>query len=483
MNNSSRSSAASSRPSIKVLAAAELERRRRLRLASLLDFVPLARPGWKRPTHLSRVAAQIEQSASEPVRACCSVPRQFGKTELVLHGFAWLAQRDQSRTHAYITYGAQRAYEISPKIVAALRAVGIQAGGTQDRISLPGGGCIYCTGIDGQLTGKGISGLAVVDDPHKNREEANSATTRGKVHEGYRAVVASGLHPSGSLLVVHTRWHDDDLIARLSLETDADGAPVYDITNLPAISDAGESLWPEERPLAFLQELRARVGEYEWASLFMGRPRPVGASVFRDVRYYSALPARYRVGIGVDLAYTAKTSSDFCVAVVMAADDEGNYYVLDVRRAQADVPTFAGQLRALKAGNPGARMLWYTSTTERGLADLLREETGLPIVGEIATADKFTRAQRVAAAWNDVPETAGRPGRAGCVYLPEGAPWLGPFVSEVCGFTGQGDRHDDQVDALAAAYDLLDRSNVVRLPKATPTKFEAGRGSVGKFQW
>jgi predicted phage terminase large subunit-like protein len=63
---------------------------------------------------------------------------------------------------------------------------------------------------------------------------------------------------------------------------------------------------------------------------------------------------------------------------------------------------------------------------------------------EKAEGDKFIRAQPVAAAWN-----------AGKVLVPRSAPWLEAFIAEVCGFTGIDDDHDDQVDALAAAFDVL----------------------------
>lgn len=425
------------------------------------------------------MATLIETAATEPVRALVSLPRQHGKTELFVHGFVWHALRDPTRTHAYITYSQERANEVSGKIVRALRAARVRANGTQKHIQIEGGGAIYCAGIDGALTGRGISGLAAVDDPHKNREEANSATIRDKVHAGYRAVVASGLHETGSVMVVHTRWHTDDLIARLT------GEGGYDVINLPAIDTEGRPLWPELRSLALLESIRATIGEYEWGSLFMGAPRPIGSSVFRDVQYYDALPDKYRVGIGFDLAVTAKTSSDYAAAVVLA-ESEGTYYVLDVRRVHADVPTFAGQLRALAASYPGARMLWYASAQEIGTAALLRELGLRTVFAELAKHEKLVRAQPVAAAWNGTPATHGMKGRAPRVFLPRAAPWLSAFVSEVCGFTGAGDRHDDQVDALAAAFDVLERSNVVDLPKAFGTAFEtfsprAQRGT--RFQW
>lgn len=145
----------------------------------------------------------------------------------------------------------------------------------------------------------------------------------------------------------------------------------------------------------------------------------------------------FRLALGADLAYSEKKYADYSVALVMA-EHQGLYYVLDVQRHQIKAPKFDALVKGLKQTYGVHKTRWYTNTTEEGLADVI----GVKPV--LAKDDKFIRAQPVAAAWN-----------AGRVLVPEHAPWLDKFVSEVCGFTGIEDEHDDQVDALASAYDAL----------------------------
>ena len=206
------------------------------------------------------------------------------------------------------------------------------------------------------------------------------------------------VHPSASILVVHTRWHPDDLIGWLQ---ERDAGARWEVIELRAIADGtdpndpraeGEALWPEFMPADFLAERRVDVGEYDWSSLYDQRPRPKGGSVFGDV-HLSPPPKAYRVAIGIDLAYTEKTASDYSVAVVMA-ESGGQYHVLDVHRVQVPAPGFAARLRGLAAQYPGARMFAYVGGTERGVVDLLNEPTtdGSPqlrIETRPAVADKL----------------------------------------------------------------------------------------------
>jgi predicted phage terminase large subunit-like protein len=146
----------------------------------------------------------------------------------------------------------------------------------------------------------------------------------------------------------------------------------------------------------------------------------------------------------VDLAYTAKTSSDYSVVVTLAADDSF-YYILDVVRQQVRAPQFGVTLGGARGRFPFAPMSWYCIATEQGVADLLNAlNPKIRVQAVPTTHDKFVRAQPVAAAWNE-----------GKVLVPRDAPWLDPFVTELAAFTGVNDAHDDQVDALAAAFDLL----------------------------
>lgn len=410
----------------------------------LLEFIPCVTPRWEKPTHLARIVDLFARAEHEEVRALVSVPPQHGKTETILHGCAWLLSRHPDWPIGYTSYSAQFAHSKSRLARDYALRAGVKlredSGSVREWRTKDGGGML-ADGIGGTLTGHGLKVL-VVDDPHKNREEAESSVMREKVQDFAKSTAFTRVHPGGSIIVVHTRWHEDDLIGRLSQERREDGRPAWEVINLPALDERGEPLWPQQRPKSFLENQRRSLGAYEWWALYMGQPRPRGGAVFQDVRYYDELPAKYRVGIGLDLAYSSKTHADWSVAVAIAEAD-GEYFVLDVRRKQAAPPAFAAELRSLAGAYPGARMLWYTSTTEKGLADLLREQSGFPVTGTLAKADKFVRAQPVAAAWN-----------TGKVHLPRQAPWLPAFLSEVCSFTGAGDRHDDQVDALAAAFDV-----------------------------
>ena len=443
---------------LEMLAEVEAESRERERARQpLQDFIPAITPRWSSPRHLSRLTDLFERIAQgERVRALVSVPPQHGKTETLLHALAWLLRRKPHLRNAYASYAAQLAFTKSRLARDYTLAAGVRlrddANKVNEWVTTAGGG-LLATGVGGPLTGNPVDGVLLVDDPHKNRAEAESAVIREEIKGWWTSTAMTRVHPQASVLVVHTRWHPDDLIGWLR---EGDSGKSWEVVELRAIADGtdpgdprqpGEALWPEYMPADFLEERKRDVGPYDWASLYDQRPRPKGGSVFGDVHLASP-PQGYRIAIGIDLAYTEKTSSDYSVAVVMAEVGR-RFYILDLHRMQAPAPVFAERLRALQAQYPTARMVAYVGGTERGVVDLMNlpaeGKARLDIEAKPATADKFIRAQPVAAAWND-----------GRVFLPPSTPaWASAFVSEVRIFTGQKDRHDDQVDALAAAYDAL----------------------------
>ena len=264
---------------------------------------------------------------------------------------------------------------------------------------------------------------------------AESRLMRDRHWDWFNDVAFTRLEPGASAIVVMARWHPDDLAGRLI-------AQGWQELRLPALSDADEPLWPARWPAEKLHEIRAQVGEYTWSSLYQGRPRSRGGAVFSGVSLYDTAPDGLKVAIGVDLAYSARTQADYSVAVVLGRRGD-EHFVMDVCRAQTRAPDFAETLKALVKAHPGAPVLWYAAGTEKGTADFLTS-LGVRLTVEPPKGDKFVRAQPVAAAWN-----------AGRVQVPRGAKWADAFVSELADFTGVNDAHDDQVDALAAAYDLL----------------------------
>lgn len=396
------------------------------------------------PAHLERITELFERiERGEEVRALVSVPPQHGKTETLLHGIARSLARHPEWPFVYVSFTATAAGDKSRIARDYARAAGVELREDADAVGTwltPLGGGLRARGIGGPLSGSPAKVL-VVDDPHKDRADAESALMRQRVYDWFTSTAMSRLHPGSSAIVVHTRWHPDDLIGKLSKEKKPDGhggeVPVWEVINLPAILPNGQPLW-YRRPLSFLEQ-HQRANEYDWHSLWMGDPRGRGDSVFRGVRYYDRLPERYAVGKGIDLAYTSKKVACFSCGVVLLEHD-GLCYVVDVRRKQCEVRAFADELEGVVW--PGS-WHWFSSTTEKGVADLLTDR-GVPVEAVLASTDKFSRAQWVAAAWNE-----------GRILVPREAPWLRAFVDEIGSFTGVADKSDDQVDALASAFEAV----------------------------
>jgi predicted phage terminase large subunit-like protein len=419
-----------------------------------LDFFDSlhARVGWERPEHLLDLVSQVESAETRPIRALVSVPPRHGKTVSLLSTIAWWLQRHPEQTIAYVSYSADIARSKSRLARDYARQVGIKIRNDSDSLGewrTHEGGGVLAVGVGGALTGWGAH-LLLCDDVHKNRAEAESSKIRDTIAEWFTSTAMTRIEPGGSVIVCNTRWHPDDLIGRL----ERDAAVRWDRVNLPAIDDSGEALWPSRWPVEALRVRQAEVGEYDWASLYQGQPRPRGGAVFRDVRFCDELPTSgYKVSIGLDLAYSSRTQADYSVAVVML-ECAGLYYVADVIRVQLETTAFRHALDRIRSKWPTARPRWYCTGPEKGVADLMGDIDARP-----CTADKFVRAQPSAAAWN-----------AGKILVLRGSKWLDPFVREVCSFTGVADAHDDQVDALAAAFDSF--ANVAPFRKATLTQRE-----------
>lgn len=405
---------------------------------TLQDFVSRVAPGM-RFDHLKQLVDLFDRAMTEPVRACISVPPQHGKSTLAFYLIAKvLATRNIPIMYAtYSSDFAQKQMQ-EARIIANKAGVEFEDRGALTSWRTATGGTLWADGISGSLTGH-AGKLIIVDDPVKNWAEAQSMTIRESTYNGFKTNVMTRAHPDTSVFVIHTRWHPDDLIGRLS----KDG---WETINLPAISDDGSVLWPEERGLEFLEMQRKELSEHMFASLYQGKPRPSGREVFRDCVFYEKLPAEYSISIGIDLAYTSKKSSDYSVAVVMAksADNIGNYYVMDMVRVQTDAPDFMNRLRVLLATYRGARTRAYIGGGgEQGVTDLFA--TNKVFINTMpAHGDKFIRAQPLSAAWNQ-----------GRVLLPRDRSWLPALLDEMRNFTGVNDPHDDIVDALAGAYDEL----------------------------
>lgn len=413
---------------------------------ALLEWIPAVSPGTESPLHLKPVTDTFEhiRGGEAAVRLAFSVPPRHWKTTTILHAIALLLLERPGFRIAYLTFNDERASQVARELARIVR----RAGSGYERFTfaeaeLANGSVIRFAGLLAGITGEGFD-LVVVDDPYRKRADAESPTIRRRTSETFFADVFTrqGNTPT-SYIVLHTRWHTDDLIGEITKAEWAGGNP-FEWINLPAINDNGEALLPQHWPVERLLVYQSNV--YEWASQFQGRPIPRGAALFDAPTYcrMADLPlSSYQAAVGVDLAYTAKTQADYSVRVDLRRA-AGRIYICNVITRQVRAPDFAPVLIEARDRYPGAPIVWHAAGTEHGAADFL-VRMGVPLRIVAAKTDKFQRAQRLAAAWNE-----------GTILVPSDAPWAPAFVDELCAFTGAGDTHDDQVDATVSAFSALE---------------------------
>lgn len=437
-----------------------------------MEFIPRVTPRWEAPLHLAPYVDVLERAPGAGLRVVLSAPPQHTKTSTTTHGLVRIVKKHPALRNAYATYSADRAQRVGRDAAAiAERADVSLVTCNLDLWRTKEGGQTLWTSVGGPMTGEPVDGVLIIDDPLKDRKEAESPTIRQNHKDWYSSVAETRLHPGASVILMMTRWHNDDLAGYLVKEFG------FEHINLKAIADVrrppgdnrepGQALWPSKRPLEFLLE-RQKNNPWNFASMYQGEPRPRGGALFREPSYYTELPTRgFRNGYGLDLCYTERTHADFSVAVRLWAvppargvgSDQSplgwTFYVVDVQRKQVEAPAFTLTLRSLQAAQAG-QFHWYASGTEKGSAQFIRQK-GIPIVVmDPAGRDKYTRSQQTSELWN-----AGRILVPASIEAIENVPghhgieWVESFVDEMTNFTGVKDVHDDQVDALVSGVDAM----------------------------
>ena len=147
-------------------------------------------------------------------------------------------------------------------------------------------GGLVTAGVGGGLTGKGAH-LAIVDDPIKDAADAESPTMRRRLWDWWTSVLNTRIEPGGSIIVIQTRWHEQDLAGKILQGEDASDWTRID---LPALCDSdddplgrkvGQALWPIRYGKKALDKIRRAVGERVWWSLYMQKPRPLEGGVWK----------------------------------------------------------------------------------------------------------------------------------------------------------------------------------------------------------
>jgi predicted phage terminase large subunit-like protein len=323
--------------------------------------------------------------------------------------------------------------------------------------------------------GTGIAGfradLAVIDDPLRSREDADSEGNRDKQWEWYKGDLAPRLKPGARVIVIMTRWHEDDLAGRLLEEAKRTGR-TWRVISLPAVAEAddllgrkpGEYLWDDT--YGYGQALRDAEREQtprNWSALYQQRPAPETGDYFKEewLRPYIKAPDRSTLAIygGSDFAVTAD-GGDFTVHVVIGIDPDHRPWLLDLWRGQASsdiwVESWCDLVAHWKPIGWGFEQGQIKSGVGPFLEKRARERRTLCAVETFPTrGDKAVRAQSI----------RGRIAMLG-LHVPSGEKWYPDLRAELLSFPAG--KHDDQVDALGLVGQLLDRTHAGAAPPPPP---------------
>ena len=307
-------------------------------------------------------------------------------------------------------------------------------------------GSIITRGIMSGITGNS-GDLIIIDDPIKNRQEADSQTYRERLWEEWQNSIKTRTQAGTKIIIIQTRWHEDDLSGRVIREE-----PNVEVINIPVEADAddilgrpiGDALCPEigkgnEWLQAFKQSYLKDPnggGTRAWNALYLGRPTSAEGNIFKREwwQYYNKLPENIQfLGISVDATFKDNDTSDF-VAIEVWGKLNSDYYLIDLIKRRMDFPETLRAIRYMADKYPNKHsILIEDKANGSAIISMLRHEIG----GIIAITPKESKVARANAITGIV--------EAGNVYLPEYADFTGEFVEEFASFPNGV--HDDMVDA------------------------------------
>jgi predicted phage terminase large subunit-like protein len=479
----------------------ELAARRRW----LLEFIKGTYPGYEAGWFAAEVCAELDWFLRETVagrapRLMLFAPPRSGKSEIVSRRFPAFALGKYPNLRFIATsYGGGLAAAMNRDVQRVIdtpeyRAIfpGIGLSGKNIKTSAHGNyvrnseafeivnfnGGYKCAGVGGGITGLG-GDILQIDDPIKDAEQANSPVYREKVWEWYTSTFYTRKMPGAGILIILTRWHEDDLAGRLLRQMENGDGDQWKVVSFPAIAEKdeyssitgkllrreGEALHPERYPLEELEAIKVAVGGRVWASLYQQRPAAAEGSIFkRDWwRYYKTPegePADIIKALGItsvvqfwDTGFKTGQDNDPSVCITLGTA-ENRYMVLDRWKQKVEFPDLKRALPVQHAKWKPSVVLVEDKASGQSLIQEMKRETRIPIIPIPVDRDKVARANAVTPMLE-----------AGLVYLPEDAPWVSDFVDELATFPNAA--HDDQVDAFDGALEYSAR----------------GGGGMGFFEW
>lgn len=417
------------------------------------SWLPVVTPAYSwQWDYLKYVRRYLDQlTAGSIKKLMLFLPPRHGKSEMATVRYAaWRLERNPELRVIIGAYNQTLANKFSRKtrkIVAGRVDLSRERTAVEDWETERGGG-VRAVGVGAGITGHG-GDLIIIDDPVKNRKEAASATYRQWVWDWYTDDLYTRREPGASMVLIMTRWHEDDLAGRILRSEDAHE---WTVVKLPALAmkddplgrEPGAALCPERFDERALRKIQTVLGR-SFHALYQQEPQEQEGDFFK--RSWFQFAARPPEDVEMRVRYwdmAASIDGDYTVGVLMSRKD-GRYFVEDVVRGQWLTGERNRTIKATAvADGPDVVIYDEIQPGSSGIdshAEIVRLLAGYTIHGERVTGPKEVRAGPFASQAEE-----------GNVSLVRGA-WNETYIDELCSFPNAA--NDDQVDASAGAFNQL----------------------------
>ena len=446
------------------------------------DYVEYVHEGrWIKGKAVSYICDKVQEFIEEDTGHAfdilvLSIPPQHGKSMTITETLpSWYLGKFPTKRIIEASYSEDFAQLFGRRNLRKIEQFGRElfniekgniANNTEFELSNGIGGMIS-RGILSGVTGRPAD-LMIIDDPVKNRQEADSKTYRDRVWAEWNDSFKSRLSFGAKVIIIQTRWHEDDFAGRIiknekhvtviNLKCEADN-------NDPLGRNPGEALCPEigkgnEWLKDFKSTFTTKEGSRTWNALYQGSPTPDDGNIFKRkwFKYYEKLPILPYMLISVDATFKDKEDNDF-VSIQVWGKRNSDFYLIDRVKEHFGFTETLNVIRQLRNKyNKCSAVLIEDKANGSAIVEVLQREFSgiIPINPE---GGKIARANAVSPSFE-----------SGNVYFPKNKQWLYDYETELVSFPNA--EHDDDVDCTTQAVNRLRNITAIEMSEEQKELYE-----------